>query len=91
MSAELLYYLRNEPTPIFAWKPDARPHDHFQQTRPFLATSPTPVLFVSLRPNVTALLKAFHTARPLGQVTVPAGSAKSRRLYFYLLSGYRTK
>lgn len=89
ITAEFLYYLRNLRTPIYAWKPDTRPHDHYQQTRPFTAKSPTPVLLVSLRPNVAAILKSFSTVQSRGQVTVPAGLSKRRRLRLYELSGYR--
>ena len=45
VTAELLYYLRDEPTPILAWRPGA-PHDHYEMTRPFTAATPSPVLLV---------------------------------------------
>ena len=45
VTAELLYYMRDEPTPILAWRPGA-PHDHFELTRPYTAATPSPVLLV---------------------------------------------
>ena len=47
VTAELLYYMRDEPTPVLAWREGA-PHDHFELTRPFTAATTGPVLLVSL-------------------------------------------
>ena len=41
MTAELLYYMRGEATPILAWRKGA-PHDHFELTRPFTAADRRP-------------------------------------------------
>ena len=35
MTAELLYYMRDEPTPVMAWREKGKPQDHFELTRPF--------------------------------------------------------
>ena len=91
VTAELLYYLRGLATPIYAWKPDARPHDHYQQTRPFTAASPMPVLLVSLRADVAAILKSFSTIETRGRITVPAGLSQNRQLHLYVLSGYHAQ
>ena len=91
MTAELIYYLRGHKIPIYAWKPDPRPHDHYQQTRPFTAKSPTPALLVSLRPKVSRILGSFTQSQAQGTVRVPAGLSKKRTLHFYALSSYRAR
>lgn len=53
LSATLLYYLRNEPTPVRAWRCGPRPLDHFELTRPYTGANGEPVLLVSLRGPVS--------------------------------------
>jgi len=48
VSAELLYYMRGEPTPVLAWRAKPKPQDHFELTRPYRQGSPEPVLLVDL-------------------------------------------
>ena len=37
MAGELLYYLRDVPTPLYVWPSGPTPKDHYEMTRPFTA------------------------------------------------------
>lgn len=90
MTAELLYYMREEPTPVFAWhEPGTRPDDHYELSRPYAKGSPEPVLLVSLRRNAGWAGAKFATVEPLEAREVPAGAGPARRLAFYRLTGYK--
>ena len=88
VTAELLYYLRNEPTPILAWRVGA-PHDHFEMTRPFTPTSPTPVLLVHVGESPGPAVGSFATATKIADRKLPAGENAQRRVTFYALEGYK--
>jgi len=49
MAAELLYYLRDEPIPLYVWPSGPSPSDQYEMTRAFTAGAPEPILFVSLK------------------------------------------
>ncbi len=88
VTAELLYYLRDEPTPILAWRPGA-PHDHFEMTRPFTAATPSPVLLVRVDDEPPPALKSFASADKVGDRMLPAGDNAQRHVTFYSLAGYK--
>jgi 4-amino-4-deoxy-L-arabinose transferase-like glycosyltransferase len=88
VTAELLYYMRGEPTPVLAWRQGA-PHDHFELTRPFTAATTGPVLLVRLDKDAGPSAKAFAASEPLGSRMLPAGENEQRRVTFYALSGYK--
>jgi len=88
VTAELLYYLRDEPTPILAWRPGA-PHDHFEMTRPFTAATPSPVLLVRVDDESPPALKSFRSADKVGDRMLPAGDNAQRHVTFYSLAGYK--
>ena len=88
VTAELLYYLRDEPTPILAWRPGA-PHDHFEMTRPFTAATPSPVLLVRVDDEPPPALKSFASADKVGDRMLPAGDNAQRHVTFYALAGYK--
>jgi hypothetical protein len=88
VTAELLYYLRDEPTPILAWRPGA-PHDHFEMTRPFTAATPSPVLLVRVDDDLPPALKSFASADKVGDRMLPAGDNAQRHVTFYSLAGYK--
>lgn len=91
LTAELLYYMRDEITPVLALRSDpARPHDHYEMTRPFEGKANEPALLVSLANVIEQdkLARHFQRLEPFGTRDVPAGLFHSRRLYFYLLAGY---
>lgn len=89
LTAELLYYMRTEPTPVLAWLGGSRPQDHYELKRPFVKGSPEPVLLVALRRDQTPILKQFEKAELLTREDLPAGSTARRTVMFYALSGFR--
>ena len=100
LSASLAYYMRNDPTPIYAWRTGPRPMDHFELTRPYAAGRGEPVLLVSLREDLAPdkpsrapsglLLPSdrFATVVPINRVTLSAASS-TRSVAFVALSGYK--
>lgn len=90
VTAELLYYMRDEPTPVFAWRePGVRPRDHYELTRAYRKGAPEPVLLVTLRPDAGELSDRFAIAEILTERRVPAGAGPARRVTFYRLDGFR--
>ncbi len=88
LTAELLYYMRDERTPVLAWRPGA-PHDHFELTRPFTASTPSPVLLVRADEGSGSGLPGFTTVEKVGERVLPAGKNAERHVTFYSLSGYK--
>jgi 4-amino-4-deoxy-L-arabinose transferase-like glycosyltransferase len=88
VTAELLYYLRNERTPVLAWRDAGRPRDHYELTRPFVRGTAEPVLLVSLRRNSGQVTRQFAVVERLTERQIPAGAGKPRRVVFYRLEGY---
>jgi 4-amino-4-deoxy-L-arabinose transferase-like glycosyltransferase len=89
LSAELLYYMRDEATPLLAWRSTATPADHYELTRPFTPTSPQPVLLVAMRRDVTPITKWFSRSALLSDNQLPAGATAKRAIAFYALEGYK--
>lgn len=87
VTAELLYYMRNDPTPIRAWREGGRPRDHFELMQPFTG-SDGPVLLVSTVGERSSVIRSFENSVALGQQDVPAGPSASRRVSFFALTGY---
>lgn len=88
LTAELLYYMREEPTPVLAWREGA-PHDHFELTRPFTASTPSPVLLVRADNGPGGAAPSFTTVEKVAVRTLPAGKNASRDVTFYSLAGYK--
>jgi hypothetical protein len=88
LTAELLYYMRGEPTPILAWRPGA-PHDHFEMTRPLTAATPSPVLLVRADDGAPPSGDQFATVEKVGDLMLPAGRNAERHVTFYSLAGYK--
>jgi 4-amino-4-deoxy-L-arabinose transferase-like glycosyltransferase len=88
LTAELLYYMRDEPTPVLAWRVGA-PHDHFELTRPFTGATPSPVLLVTEGKASGSIGDNFTTVEKVGERTLPAGKNASRHVTFYSLAGYK--
>jgi 4-amino-4-deoxy-L-arabinose transferase-like glycosyltransferase len=87
-TAELLYYMRAEPTPVLAWFAGGRPHDHYELKRPFTTGSPEPVLLVSLRRDTTEIAARFEHVHVLGTADLPAGTT-TRRVTFLRFEGFK--
>lgn len=88
ITAELLYYMRDDPTRVVTWFPGGRPKDHYELTRPFSPAVAGSVLFVTLGRDSEAVTRAFATVTDLGSRNLPAGKTTRRRVAFYVLSGY---
>ena len=95
VTAELLYYLRHDPTPVRAWQAGARPHDHFELTRRYVAKAGDRVLLVTLkdddkRASSAGPLAAFANKEIVASRDVPAGASQVRHVTFLALSGTAT-
>ncbi len=91
ITAELLYYMRDEPTRVVTWFPGGRPTDHYELTRPHTAAVGDPVLYVTLDRNSEPVLAQFEDRDPLGVRQIPTGRSSRRAVAFYRLSGYIRK
>jgi 4-amino-4-deoxy-L-arabinose transferase-like glycosyltransferase len=89
VTAELLYYMRDESTPVLAWRRHTRPRDHFELTRPLTQDTTGRVLLVVLGDGKAPNSSAFVTSEKLGEREFPAGINAHRRVTFYVLSGYK--
>jgi hypothetical protein len=90
ITAELLYYMRDEPTPVYAWhERGSRPRDHSELSRAYPMGSPEPVLLVSLRRSAGAVGENFAVAEPVVSREVPAGAGPGRRVTFFRLEGFK--
>jgi len=88
MAAELLYYLRDLPVPLYVWPRGETPHHHYEMTRPFTAEAPEPVLFVSQRPCPASFSQNFSTVEVFAPVHVPLIEDETRALYMCRLEGF---
>lgn len=91
LTAELLYYMRDDQTPVRAWWQGGRPHDHFELTRPFKAGAEEPVLLISVRRDASPVTERFDKVEPLGERAIPAGLTEVRKVRLFALSGFRPK
>lgn len=90
MGAELLYYLRDSQVPLYVWRLQAAPSNHYEMTRAYGAGAPEPVLLVSLRPCPSrSLAQGFAVVSELGAATVPLVKDRARVLHFCRLAGYK--
>lgn len=87
--AELLYYMRDGSTPVLAWRRGARPHNHFELTRPLTSDTTGRVLLVTLGKRKPPIGSAFATSEKIGERELPAGNSAHRYVTFYALSGYK--
>jgi 4-amino-4-deoxy-L-arabinose transferase-like glycosyltransferase len=97
LTAELLYYMRDEPTRVLAWRTTPRPNDHFELTRPFTPAETGRVLLVTLKtadPDanplqpLSAITSRFQQSDLISQRILATGRSSSRRVTYYALSGY---
>lgn len=89
LAAELLYYMRDEPTPLYVWKRRPEPHHHYEMTRPFVAGTKEPILFVSLVPCRKSVTRHFTSVTPIPAIRVPLVKQETRTVYACRLSGFR--
>jgi hypothetical protein len=89
MAGELLYYLRDVPTPLYVWPSGPTPKDHYEMTRPFTAETPEPILYVSLKRCPPRVTKLFGTFESLGIKRVRLVDKEWRALHFCRLADYK--
>jgi hypothetical protein len=89
MTAELLYYLRDLPIPLYIWASGPAPSNHYEMTRPFTADAPKPVLLVSLGSCPPPITFAFGKFTDLGIERVPLVESRPRVLHFCRLADYK--
>jgi 4-amino-4-deoxy-L-arabinose transferase-like glycosyltransferase len=89
LAAELLYYLRDVPVPLYAWPSGPRPMHHYELTRPFRASAPEPVLYVSFKRCPGRVAQSFAGAEFLGTERVTLVKDRGRVLHFCRLTGYK--
>ncbi len=81
MAALMHYYLRDTGLAINSWRVGETPRDHFQLTRPWQATRPSPVLYITRNGNPADIVSAFGDAELMG--SVEPGSRELGRVSFY--------
>jgi len=80
--SSLLYYWRDQPEQILAWRERPIPEDNFELTRPFTATAPQPILYVTTcTKRKLPLSDFFASVEPLGSIVAPSGPTKA---HYYL-------
>lgn len=89
ITAELLYYMRGEATPVLAWRESGRPKDHYELMRPFRDASQEPVLLVSMRRDHARITGRFDRVDGVADLQVPAGLTAKRPVRLLALSGFR--
>ena len=89
LAAELLYYLRDVKVPLYIWPSGPLPMNHYEMTRPFTASTPEPILYVSLNRCPSQFEKTFGTVGDLGMQRVILVKDESRVLHFCRLADYK--
>ena len=89
VTAELLYYMRDDATPIRSWRPAARPLDHFQLTRAYVGAVSDPILLVVIGGIPTVVADRFEVFEYVAVENVPAGAGAPRRVTFGRLAGFK--
>jgi 4-amino-4-deoxy-L-arabinose transferase-like glycosyltransferase len=89
LAGELLYYLRDQPVPLYVMPAGPSLSDHYEMTRPFTAATPEPILFISLARCPEKFLESFADVSRLAVVPVPLIETRVRMLHFCRLDGYK--
>jgi len=88
-AASLLYYWRDRPQQILAWRQSAGPENDFEITHPLTDSAPQPFLYVTTCPSIGQLTKYFADAVRVGQIVTPTGPTSARSYWAFKLSGPR--
>ena len=72
-----------------SWNPAQHVIDHYQLTTSLRAGEPRPVLYLSRTADIPAIASRFASATPLGEVHVAIHRDFDRRLYLFLLEGFK--
>jgi 4-amino-4-deoxy-L-arabinose transferase-like glycosyltransferase len=89
MAAELLYYLRDNPTPLYVWLYQPKPMNQYELTRAMSKDAADPILFVTQRKCPSQVISSFAESERLGSVNVPIVKDKSRPIFFCRLANYQ--
>jgi 4-amino-4-deoxy-L-arabinose transferase-like glycosyltransferase len=87
--ASLVYYWRDQPEKVLAWRRGPVPDHQFEITRALTDAAPEPLLFVSMCPASGRFNAQFANVEPLGTLEVPTGPTSKRIYYAFKLSGRR--
>ena len=91
VTAELLYYMRDDATPIRSWRPGSRPNDHFQLTRAYRGAVSDPILLVVVGGIPTVVADRFEVFEYVAVENIPAGAGAPRRVTFGRLAGFKRR
>ena len=93
VTAELLYYMRDDPTPVLAWRDGGRPHDHYRIDATLQrSVRAEPVLLVNVRHDASPVTERFDSVEPLGERAIPGRhDGGSRRVRLFALSGFKRR
>ncbi len=89
ISAALLYYLKDNPTPVYAWRGKRPVKNHFQLTKAYSSGVPEPVLLVTIFRRRSPPIRSFDNAQMLETKRIPAGPNSTRKVTFFALKGYK--
>lgn len=87
LMGSLLYYMRGR-TPIAAWDSNRRVDNHYEAFFAYDAHAASRALYVSLRPDATAVTHDFSSVTPAGEIAIDIGREYPRTLYLFAVSDY---
>ncbi len=92
VSAQMVYFLRDSNIPIYAWKRGSVPRDYYQMVQPYAGQKTgKPLLLVSKYQVPRYVKLGFSSVEPITEIEVSAGQSKTRKIYFFKVSGYKTR
>jgi len=86
VTAEMLYYLRDQDVTIRIWDENGIPQDHFESTMPLGPEPRGPVLLLTGNPDPPRLRERFERVEGLGPVDKPAGPRRTRTFHLFLMT-----
>lgn len=90
ITAELVYYMRNDQIPIYAWKYGKYPKNYYEMSQPYRGIpGEDSILLVSQRSNPQRILQRFNNVEVLGKEIINSGVSQKRTLYYFKLSGFK--
>ena len=89
LGSEFLYYLRDEPIPLYVWPSGPSPTYQYELTRPFTAASEEPILYISRTPCPANFALDFGEFTKLGSERVKLVKTETRVLHFCRLAAYK--
>ncbi len=87
ITGELVYYARRG-APIVAWNSNATIDNHFEAFNAFNPDRDRRVLHVTSNSGALYIEGRFASIRPIGEIVVSTGKARSRTLYLFDVSGF---